>query len=150
MVERIKKMTFEKVGEKVMVRHETQKEVLFHGPETNKSIVGEVLNDYTYSFETKEKAIEFFNASLTNCCKGIQQFTEEIKSLEEKVMDIKIFDRIEQLKGKLDNSKLKGKYPQLEAYMGSFTRYNTLKNQLKIMERDVPYLNEILKIVKEL
>ena len=143
-------MEFEikKEGEKIKVIMEVSTDKLDIVRTDSTKEYGEVKNIMVYTFENKKKALEYYENQRKNCNNGIEPIKKKIEEYNEEHGE-EIFYRISQIKEKLPFNKIKGKFNNLENYLIKYTEYNSLKNQLKLRERDLLVFEDIIKKIEE-
>lgn len=136
-------------GKLVVISEPTEENITLKDEEIEKTL-GVIQNVNKMIFNTISEGREYYQNQLNNCENGKKFFEDTIKKLEEEVVDAKIFEKIGELKGKLDISKHKGKYKLLEDYLKSFTQYNQAKNMVSIRETDSKRFRDIIDKIDSL
>jgi len=150
-------ISIDKVGDEVIITKEAEQEDLKYlkdgGDDKNKDdyvVTGFIEYKQIFKFKNKESALEYYNIQIKRCSAGIEFFVKNIEELESEVMDSKIFEKIDNVVGKLDQNKYKGKYKTLESYLEKHMKYKRCKIEIKNRNRDVLFFEKIIKIISDL
>ena len=139
-----------KVNNEIHIKFDVTPEELKIIDNEKEIILGKNVMTNEFVFASKEDALRYYNKQLENCERGIPEFEKKANELEDEVHNNKIFEDLYKLKGKLDTSKLKGKYKVLDEYLNKSIQYNYCLNQIKLRTRDADKFKSMIKTIEAL